>query len=244
MNYYKHHIGDYRRDTSHLSLLEHGIYRQLLDQYYLDEKPLPAETESVMRRLSARTEEEKKAVEMVLKEFFTLKNGWHHKRCEMELNDYRDFADKARQNGKLGGRPRKTEGVILANRNVTETKANHKPLTNNHKPVTNIKPTVVSLPEWLSEQGWEDFKKHRGSKFSLKAQELTIKNLTSFHDQGQDANKILETSIANGWTGVFPEKQKGQQNGFQTVHDDRKRAMRELTGYDPDAVEGVSVRHD
>jgi Protein of unknown function (DUF1376) len=40
MYYYQHHIGDYRKDTSHLSLIEHGIYRQLLDLYYITEKPL------------------------------------------------------------------------------------------------------------------------------------------------------------------------------------------------------------
>ncbi len=54
MNFYKHHIGDYRRDTAHLSLLEHGVYRQLMDTYYLSEEPIPNETELVMRRLSAK----------------------------------------------------------------------------------------------------------------------------------------------------------------------------------------------
>lgn len=245
MNYYKHHIGDYRRDTTHLSLLEHGIYRQLLDQYYLDEKPFPLETESVMRRLSARSDDEKKAVETVLKEFFVLQDGWRHKRCEMELNDYRAFADSARQNGKLGGRPKKTESVSENNRMATETKANHKPITNNHKPITNIKPTVAALPDWLSAEVWDSFQKHRGSKFSVKAQELTIKNLAEYRDQGQDPNKILETSIANGWKGVFPEKQKGQQNGYvDAKFERRKRTMRELTGYDPDAIEVVSSRID
>jgi hypothetical protein len=35
--YYNFNIGDYRRDTVHLSILEHGIYRQLIDTYYLNE---------------------------------------------------------------------------------------------------------------------------------------------------------------------------------------------------------------
>jgi uncharacterized protein YdaU (DUF1376 family) len=42
MHHYQHHIGDYRRDTMHLTLLEHGVYRQLIDLYYLQEKPLDA----------------------------------------------------------------------------------------------------------------------------------------------------------------------------------------------------------
>lgn len=85
MNYYSFHIGDYRRDTTHLSLLEHGVYRQLLDMYYLSEERIPEETEVVYRRLCARTGEEKKAVDTVLEEFFQRENGWIHKRCEEEI---------------------------------------------------------------------------------------------------------------------------------------------------------------
>ena len=84
MHYYQHHIGDYRRDTAHLSLLEHGVYRQLLDWAYLDNDPIPKETETVYRRLSARTDEEKNAVNIVLSEFFTLEIGYTQKRAEIE----------------------------------------------------------------------------------------------------------------------------------------------------------------
>lgn len=133
MHYYQHNIGSYRRDTAHLSLLEHGVYRQLLDMYYLAESAIPEETEVVMRRLCARTDEEKKAVEIVLSEFFTFDCGWHHKRCDEEILDYQLKADRARNNGKLGGRPRKTKEVISGNPEATDEKANsltHE-LTNN-----------------------------------------------------------------------------------------------------------------
>lgn len=86
MHYYQHNIGDYRRDTGHLSLLEHGVYRQLLDMYYLSESPIPRETQQVFRRLSARTQEEQNAVEIILNEFFLLtEEGWKHKRCDVEI---------------------------------------------------------------------------------------------------------------------------------------------------------------
>ena len=42
MNYYERHIGDYLKDTAHLSLLEHGVYSRLLDVYYTRESPIPA----------------------------------------------------------------------------------------------------------------------------------------------------------------------------------------------------------
>lgn len=87
MHYYQHNIVDYRRDTAHLSLLEHGVYRQLIDMYYLSESPIPKETQQVFRRLSARTQEEQIAVEIILNEFFLLTDdGWTHKRCDSEID--------------------------------------------------------------------------------------------------------------------------------------------------------------
>jgi uncharacterized protein YdaU (DUF1376 family) len=141
MNFFKHHIGDYRRDTSHLTLIEHGAYRQLLDTYYLHEQPIPLETELVFRRLSARTDEEKQAIVTVLNEFFEqTETGWSHGRCDDEIAEYHSRADLARANGKRGGRPKKTESVISENRDgadeETKPKANHKPQTNNHKPTS------------------------------------------------------------------------------------------------------------
>ena len=42
MHYYQFNIADYRKDTGFLTYEEHGIYRQLIDQYHLDEKPFNA----------------------------------------------------------------------------------------------------------------------------------------------------------------------------------------------------------
>ena len=139
MHYYQHHIGDYRRDTTHLSLLEHGVYRQLLDWAYLESEPIPKETETVYRRLSAKTQEEKNAVDIVLSEFFTLKIGYTQKRTEIGKQAYERKAATARIAGKLGGRPRKTDEVISGLTELTDAKANHKPLTINHKPLGETK---------------------------------------------------------------------------------------------------------
>ncbi len=117
MHFYPFNIADYRKDTGHLSLAEHGIYRQLLDSYYLDEKPI--ETKSVIRRLSIRTESDKEALENVLADFFVKSdcgNYYRHKRADDEIEKYRARADSARENGKKGGRPKKpteTDPVIL-----------------------------------------------------------------------------------------------------------------------------------
>ena len=143
MHYYQFNIADYRKDTAHLTLLEHGIYRQLLDSYYLDEKPI--ETKPVMRRLQIATDEEKKAFENVLSDFFTLSecgNFYTHKRIESEIAKYQSKVETAKANGIKGGRPKKTQSKPKKTNPVnsglakkTQGKANHKPITNNQEPI-------------------------------------------------------------------------------------------------------------
>jgi uncharacterized protein YdaU (DUF1376 family) len=135
MHYYKFNIADYRKDTGHLSTVEHGIYRQLIDWYYLDEKPIPIETQVVMRRLRLGSEHEA-ALQNVLADFFIKgKDGYKQGRIDLEINEYHSQADKNRTNGKLGGRPKKTQSVISGNPDESENNPNHKPLTK--KPLTN-----------------------------------------------------------------------------------------------------------
>jgi len=146
MHKYLHHIGDFMRDTVHLSTLEECFYRRALDFYYLNEKPLPKETQSVFRRLRATTEDEKQAVLNVLADFFTEEeDGFHNKRCDAEILGYKANADKNRENGKKGGRPPKnqpkqnpeeTRSVNLGSENETQKNLNHKPRTKNQEPIT------------------------------------------------------------------------------------------------------------
>jgi len=143
MHYYQFSIGDYRRDTDHLSLIEHAIYRYLIDWYYLDESPIPKETQTVSRRLRLGSDSELKALQSVLTDFFVLgSDGWHHPRIDMDIASYNHKQKTNQENGKRGGRPKKTQSVILGYDSETETKPNtkatinHKPITNNQEPVT------------------------------------------------------------------------------------------------------------
>ena len=137
MYHYQKNIGDYRSATMHLSLVEHGVYNQLLDWYYLDEQPLPLDNRTLFRRLSAKSETEQQAVLDVLSEMFSSTDkGWIHRRVEREIAQYKAKADQARSAGKLGGRPLKNGTVISRNQDGLKKEPGAKP-TANHKPVTN-----------------------------------------------------------------------------------------------------------
>ncbi|MGP5067969.1 YdaU family protein [Psychrobacter faecalis] len=140
MHYYSFNIKDYRKDTQHLKPMEHYIYRMLIDLYYMDEKPIPKKTQWVMRRLMLDNPEHENMLKNVLDDFFyECDEGFRHKRIDCEITKYHGNAQKNRENGKKGGRPRKnnpeithsvTDGLPLESQN----NPNQEPITNNHKP--------------------------------------------------------------------------------------------------------------
>ena len=163
MHYYKFNIADYRKDTGHLCTIEHGIYRQLIDWQYLDEQPIPLETQVVMRRLRLGSDDEK-FLANVLSEFFEkTEKGYIQLRVSMELKGYQENAEKNKNNGKLGGRPKKTHPVILGNPNETQLKGNHKPLTINHKPIN------TNTPPDGFEEFWKAYPKKSAKPLAMKA---------------------------------------------------------------------------
>lgn len=70
MNYYPFYPGDYARDTAHLSLIEHGALRVLLDTYYSTMAPLPRDPAMLYRITRATTDAERAAVDAVVAQFF------------------------------------------------------------------------------------------------------------------------------------------------------------------------------
>ncbi|MFW1734246.1 YdaU family protein [Acinetobacter sp. ULE_I080] len=146
MHKYLHHIGDFMRDTSHLSPVEECFYRRALDWYYLNEKPFPNDMKEVFRLLRAKGKIQTQAVETVFKDFFFAEENYlKNSRCEKEITAYKEKNNSNRVNGKLGGRPKKNsnlenhsgfDSVNDGLSNKTHEKGNHKPITNNHKPIT------------------------------------------------------------------------------------------------------------
>ncbi|MGZ5028983.1 MAG: YdaU family protein [Methylobacter sp.] len=141
MNYYERHLGDYAKDTAHLSLLEHGAYSLLLDRYYGTEKGIPQDQAHRVSR--ARSKEEKAAVDAVLDEFFTLVDGVYiNQRAEEEITKAQSKIKAAQENGKRGGRPKnnqvktqeKPSGLFSGYETVTQKKAPQTPDTNHQSP--------------------------------------------------------------------------------------------------------------
>lgn len=141
MIWYKFHIGDYLTHTVHLSDAEDLAYRRLLDLYYMSEKAIPLDTESVARKIRLDLD----ITESVLNEFFEhSENGYYNHRCHVEIAKYNHQVENNRQLGKRGGRPIKTESI-------TETKANTNPNRNRNRKrntISSVAPTTSRFDEF------------------------------------------------------------------------------------------------
>lgn len=169
MHYFQHNIADYRKDTSHLTLLEHGCYRQLLDQYYLNEQPLPLDESKLFRLLSARTNDEKQAIKNVLQDFFNeTEIGFIHKRCDSEIEIYHSRIESASKAGKASANRRLTSVQQAFNDCSTGVQ-----LTNNHKPITNNHIDILSD----FDDFWSLYPKKIGKNAARKAWNKTRPNI-------------------------------------------------------------------
>ena len=202
MHYYQHHIADYRKDTAHLSLLEHGIYRQLLDTYYLDEKPLSNDLAKLMRSHSVRSADEQQALQNVLTDFFELtENGYVHKKCDSLIDAFHDKSVKARESAMARWSNRNKaskQSDKKRNANALPTQTESNPigmLTNNHKPITNN----IITPEGVSEVVWNDFKSLRNKQKAP----ITQTVLNGLMRESLKANISLEQALTicceRGW---------------------------------------------
>jgi uncharacterized protein YdaU (DUF1376 family) len=119
MIWYKFHLGDYITHTTHLSDAEDLAYRRLLDLYYISEKPIPLNTESVARKIRLDLD----ITESVLGEFFEkTESGYLNYRCDVEIAKYQAQVANNQRLGKLGGRPKKTESVTESEPKVNPKK--------------------------------------------------------------------------------------------------------------------------
>lgn len=93
------YVGDYLRDTMHLSTVEHGAYCLLLF-YYWNTGSLPDDDRHLARiaRMSLRQWRRHRPV---LQTFFH--DGWKHKRVESELNRAEIVRLKRISSGQKGG---------------------------------------------------------------------------------------------------------------------------------------------
>lgn len=105
-------VGDYIRDTMHLSTEEHGAYLLLIMHYWVTGGAIEDDDTFIATVARIKPSRVSKKTIATVRRFFESKNGYlHHHRIDEELRKSAENKDKQRK---------KTEAATAARRNVTK----------------------------------------------------------------------------------------------------------------------------
>lgn len=245
MHYYKRNLGDYAKKAGRLSLLQHGSYTVLIDSCY-DREQFPT-LEQAIEWTWADSVEEIEAVKFVLRKFFILEDGIYvQNRIREEIAEYHEKANINKRIA-IDRETKRKESNTNRERTVDEASPNHKPLTKNQEPVTNNQEprtknqepkesnskelrvtrliiSPIQIPDWIPVDAWNDFvdsRKKLKKPLTQVAIKLAISSLSKLKSEGSDPKEVLEQSILNGYSGLFPVKSKqliAEKTGGAYVH--------------------------
>lgn len=134
MHSYNHHIGDFDKDTRHLTRIERSIYSDLIDLYYITEKPLSLDIKWLSKRVLAFSEDERTAVEQVLNEFFNeTEQGWFHSRCDSEILKYRRSTSQKAIAGRASAAAKEARRQQMMNERSTAVEQTYNGISTNQE---------------------------------------------------------------------------------------------------------------
>jgi uncharacterized protein YdaU (DUF1376 family) len=214
MHYYQHHIGDFIKATARLSDAQTMAYLRLLWMYYDSEKPLKPDAKVLAFQIGATVEE----TQMLLESFFWIaESGWHHTRCDKEIEEYRQFLNKKSNAGKASAERRKNNSstgvqqVFNDSSTAVQLTTNHKPLTT--KPIKENKRGSRLAQDWFLPKPW-------GEWAQTERPELNIRQTADqFRDYwiAQAGQKGVKLDWAATWRNWVRNSKAAKANPYDIV---------------------------
>jgi uncharacterized protein YdaU (DUF1376 family) len=211
MNFYPFHLGDYKKRTHYLSLMEDLCYRRMIDLYYLTEAPLPLEIDTIARMIGMR--DHIIEVTTIISDFFVKTDaGYVSDRCEEEIEKYKARASRASKLAEKRWHSTEKPCDVVCDTH-TKSNANQEPVTSiDTKPVSKRKVAdapVVVIPESIRteafQKAWNSYLAYRKEmRFKALKPTSVVHILLRMATWGEEASiEAINTSIRNGWQGIF-----------------------------------------
>jgi uncharacterized protein YdaU (DUF1376 family) len=189
-------------------------YLRLIWFYYDTEKPLPKDADKLAFMLGASSQDTR----LILEHFFVEEpNCYRHKRCDAEIEAYRNRQDHGRKAAKA--RWENAQSMPAASIEHTRSKkndANREPITDNREPIKKI---TTTRPEGVSEEVWDSFVAQR-RKTRAVVTDLVIRSIKKEAQKvGWSLEQALTEITARGWRGFKADwvkdktfKNQGERN--------------------------------
>lgn len=217
--------GDYLRDTRHLTPEEHGIYLLLLMHCWDQRGPVPLDERKQAGIVNARSGGELESLRRVLREFFArMEDGWYNARMSREIVKCQALSQIWSEAGKRGAQAKAKPRLRVGQAEAT---------TPSPAPSLSPSPTpsYPPIPSWLPTESWsqyQDHRKNKRAKLTPRAAALCFRTLEKLREKGQDPIAVIEQSIANGWTGLFPIQQQQKAQDWKRSEQATEAKAREL----------------
>ena len=204
--YMPFYTGDYYRDTRHLSMLQHGAYRQLIDHCWDQRGPLPKDLERCYRICGAVNKEEQDAVRGIISEFFIeMDDGFYNKRVTDEIRRCAAISGVRTAAGRVGGLAKaaaKNDAVKGAVANAKQMLANAKQMPVSPSPSPSPESSQKNTaPDGVNIQVWQDFQKLRSSQ-KAPITKTALDGIRREADKaGLSLNQALQLCCERSWRG-------------------------------------------
>jgi len=192
---------DFITGVMYLTMEERGIYITLLCIQWSKNK-IPK------KRLGLIIGMEWESVPELVQDKFTDEGDYLINQRLFKISEERRiFVEKQVLNGRKGGRPTKQLKPKQNPKESSSLKMKMKMKVENEN-----KDIVYPYQNDEFIEIWKQFKIYKSTEFNfqykaIQTEQSALKNLEGISNNSEDAIKILQTSMANGWKGFFPVKQ-------------------------------------
>lgn len=209
----------FRKATRHLTALQRGIYRDLIDEYMETREPLPA-SDVALANIARISVEEWTHVKKEILEFYTESGGkLFHVFCNETLDEQDDKARVRSKASKKAASKRwehkRKPKMPDASQAQCEPDANGMPQNAIGEERIGKEEETPLVPLGISQQLWQEYKTHRTQKRDTLtdiAETRALRKLERLKAEGHDPSRVIEQSLENGWTGLFEIKTEGKNH--------------------------------
>lgn len=97
------YVGDYLKDTQHLTPQKHGVYLKLLMHCWSIQGPVPLDEQEAAGIANCRSADEIDSLRYVLSRYFTkMEDGWYQKRMQLEIERAENLSERRSSAGRKG----------------------------------------------------------------------------------------------------------------------------------------------
>jgi uncharacterized protein YdaU (DUF1376 family) len=212
---------------------EEGAYIRLLCYCWNDEDCSIPDDDEMLARMSRLGEEWLKGSSRVVRGCFiahpTKVRFLTNERLLDERDNQKKWKEKCANGGKKSGEARRIAAsmemkgssiLVEVNSNTASPSSSSSSKQKKRDDIKNIsspKEKFSEIPPWLTKTDWDDFVKHRRAlkaPMSVNAWARSLGALSRLRDAGHDPADVINQSIVNGWSGLFPlRNQAGGSNG-------------------------------